>query len=123
MSDVLLSVIRIHFAISHIRTWYIKHGTGSAIIHRIILVGTSNRATRVLQLQALRIDSDDHIVLARILSLCLFVDSDIDHTTMACSGSAIKRPPAYAAPLDKKGLTEYILTYILLLGGKYYANI
>jgi hypothetical protein len=88
VSDVLLSVIRIHFAISHIRTGYIKYGTGSAIIHRTILVGTSNRATRFLQLQASRIDSDDHIVLARILSLCLSVDSEIDHVTMACSGSA-----------------------------------
>lgn len=94
MPDVLLSVIRIHFAISHIRTGDIKHGTGSAIIHRIILVGTSNRATGVLQLQALRIDSDDHIVLARILFLCLSVDPDIDH--IACSGSATKRPPADA---------------------------
>jgi hypothetical protein len=73
VSDVLFSVIRIHFAISHIRTGYIEYGTGFATIHLIILVGASNRATRFLQLQALSIDSDDHIVLAGILSLCLSV--------------------------------------------------
>lgn len=99
MSDVLFSVIRIHFIISHIRTGYIKYGTGVAIIHRTILVGTGNRTTRVLQLQAPRIDSDDHTVLAGILSLCLSVDSDVNHITIASTRTRVPRAgDAYNRP-------------------------